>query len=409
MCYITSMSEKTLFAMALGLYEPWSIENIEFNAAERRLDIFLDFKRGATFSCPKCGKKGCKAHDTKEAVWRHLNFFQHTTYLHARQPRTNCGDCGILTAEMPWARPGSGFTYLFESFVMILVREMSVLSMSKLLNEHDTRIWRILRHYVEKARREQDLYGVTKIGVDETSMKKGHDYVTIGVDMETSKVIFATKGKGADTLERFNQYLHDHGGDADFVTEVSSDMSPAFIQGARDYFVNACITFDKFHVMKIINEAVDQVRREEQKSNPALKNSRFIWLKNAENLTEKQKIQFDSLSRQNLKTARAYHIKLNFQEFWNQSAQNAEAYLKRWCFWAAHSRLEPMIKAANTIKKHSKGILRWFESGLTNGILEGINSMIQLAKKRARGFSNDYNYITMIFLTAGKLDYKLPI
>lgn len=394
--------------MALGLSEPWTIEKIKFDAVEKRLDIYLDFKKGALFTCPKCRKQGCKAHDTIKSVWRHLNFFQHTTYLHARRPRTNCSDCGVLSAEVPWARPGSGFTYLFESFVMILVPEMSVLAISRLLNEHDTRIWRILNHYVKKACDEEDLYGVTKVGVDETSMKKGHNYVTVGVDMEKSKVIFATKGKDADTIGHFNQYLHDHGGDADFVREFSCDMSPAFIQGAKDYFVNASITFDKFHVMKIINEAVDQVRREEQKSNPDLKKSRYIWLKNAENLTSKQKVQFETLSKQNLKTVRAYQIKLNFQEFWKQSAQNAEEFLKEWYFWATHSHLEPMVKAAKTIKKHWNGILRWFESGLTNSILEGINSLIQLAKKRARGFRNINNYITMIFLMAGKLNFKLP-
>jgi transposase len=394
--------------MALGLSEPWTIENIKFDAVERRLDIFLDFKRGSSFACPKCGKKGCKAYDTEEAVWRHLNFFQHTTYLHARRPRTDCGDCGILSTDVPWARPGSGFTYLFESFVMILVREMSLSAAARILGEHDTRIWRILNHYVTKARDAEDLHGVTKVGVDETSMKKGHNYVTVGVDMEKSKVIFATKGKDSTTLARFNQDLHDHGGDADFVREVSCDMSPAFIQGAEDYFVNARITFDKFHVMKIINDAVDLVRREEQKCNPDLKRSRYLWLKNAENLTSKQKILFENLSKQNLKTVRAYQLKLSFQEFWNQSAQDSEAFLKKWYFWASHSRLEPMVKAAKTIKKHWNGILRWFESGLTNGILEGINSLIQLAKKRARGFRNVDNYITMIFLTAGKLNFKLP-
>ena len=402
------MKEKELFAMALGLSAPWKIKEIKFDVNDRRLDIYMDFPRGGLFTCPKCGNERCKAYDTRDAVWRHLNFFQHTTYLHARRPRIDCENCGIITAEMPWARMGSGFTYLFESFVMILARKMPISAVAKVLGEHDTRIWRVVRHYVDEARKTEDYHDVTKIGVDETSRAKGHDYVTLGVDMEKSKVIFATKGKDSTTLARFNQDLFDHGGDAHYVREICCDMSPAFIEGAGDYFVNATITFDKFHVMKIINEAVDQVRRQEQKERPELKKTRYIWLKNPTNLTKKQQDKFEDLSKLNLKTARAYQIKLNFQEFWEQPVDKAENFLKRWYFWATHSRLEPIKKAAKTIKRHWDGILRWFESGLNNGILEGINSLVQLARRRSRGFRSTENFIAMIYLMAGKLNFNLP-
>jgi len=143
------MKEKELFAIALKISSHWKIKEIKFDINDRRLDIYMDFPRGDLFTCPKCGNEKCKAYDTRDAVWRHLNFFQHKTYLHARRPRIDCKNCGIITAKMPWARMGSGFTYLFESFVMILSRKMPISAVAKLLGEHDTRIWRVVRYYVE--------------------------------------------------------------------------------------------------------------------------------------------------------------------------------------------------------------------------------------------------------------------
>ena len=162
--------------------------------------------------------------------------------------------------------------------------------------------------------------------------------------------------------------------------------------------------------MKIINEAVDEVRRQEIKSCPELTSTRYIWLKNPGNLKSSQAETLEKLTvkKLNLKTSRAYHIKLNFQEMFKQPPENAEAYLKKWYFWATHSRLEPIKSAAYTIKRHWDGIIRWFQSRITNGILEGINSLVQAAKARARGYRTDKNFITIIYLISGKLDFDLP-
>jgi len=204
--------------------------------------------------------------------------------------------------------------------------------------------------------------------------------------------------------------LEAHQGDPSCIQEVCCDMSPAFISGVEKHFPEAHLTFDKFHVLKILNEAVDEVRRQEQQSRPELKRTRYIWLKNPENLKENQATTLEILQvkKLNLKTARAYHIRLNFQEFWNQPLQEAETFLKRWYFWATHSRLEPMKEAAYTMKRHWDGILRWFTSRINNGILEGINSLIQAAKAKARGYRTMKNLITMIYLIGGKLEFRLP-
>ena len=404
------MRDTDLFEMALGLPPPWFVERSAFAAKEKRLDLYIDFKRGGRFTCPECGQVDCAAYDSGEKTWRHLNFFEHETYLHARIPRVDCPVCGVKQVSVPWARADSGFTLMFEAFILALAKEMTVNAIARLVNEHDTRLWRILHHYVEKARSEQDYSAVEKVGVDETSSKRGHNYITTFVDMAQSKVLFATPGKDAGTVTAFGEDLKAHGGSPEQIKEACCDMSPAFISGIEDTFQDAEITYDKFHIMKIINSAVDQVRREEQKDRPELKKSRYIWLKNPEHHTPKQQAFFQGLNvkQRNLKTARAYQIKLNFQELYNQPNALAEPFLKKWFFWATHSRLQPIIDAAYTIKNHWDGVLRWFDSRISNGILEGINSLIQAAKAKARGFRSTKNLITVVYLIAGKLDMEIP-
>ena len=361
------MQDTELFQMALGILPPWFVDRCIFDVSEKRLDIYIDFKRGGEFTCFGCGREGCKSYDTVDKTWRHLNFFEHVTYIHARVPRTNCDDCGIGMVAVPWARAGSGFTLLFEAFIMTLARDMPVNAIARLVKEHDTRLWRLLEFHTEKARSQQDYSQVVKVGMDETSRKKGHNYVSIFVDMDESKVLFATEGKDAKTVEAFAEDLKEHGGKPEQIKEACCDMSPAFISGVEKEFENAAITFDKFHVAKILNKAVDEVRRQEQKDRPELKKTRWVWLKNEENQTDKEYEIYESLKNMNWKTIRATHLKMNFQELYSQPKEVAEEFLKKWYLWATHSRIQPMIDAAKSIKRHWDGVLRWFESRMTNG------------------------------------------
>ena len=405
------ISKTQLFTLALGLPSPWFVDRTSLDLEEGRLDIHLRFERGATFPCPVCKRPDCKVHDRQgERTWRHMNFFQYKAFLHARVPRVRCPDCGVKLVEIPWAREGSGFTLLFEALVMELAGAMPALTIGQLLGETDKRIWRVLHHYTEDARAKVDMFDVRKIGVDETSSKRAHNYVTFFVDLDQRRLLFATEGKDASTVDAFRKDLEDHGGCADNIVEISCDMSPAFIAGAQKNFPNANITFDKYHLVKVVNDAVDKVRRAEQKERAELKGSRYVWLKNQKNLTKKQAIRLESLTmkKRHLKTARAYQIKLAFQDFWEQLPSQAEPFLKKWYFWATHSRLQPVIDAARTIRKHWDGVLQWFTSRLTNAILEGINSLVQAAKARARGYRTLKNFICISYIIAGRLDFALP-
>jgi transposase len=402
------MRDTDLFQMALGVKPPWVVQRSEFDAMARRLDIYLDFARGSRFVCPQCGTADCPAYDSEERTWRHLNFFQHEAHLHARVPRVTCKSCGIKQVSVPWARPDSGFTLLFEALVMAMVQAMPVAVVARMIDEWDTRLWRIIHHYVERARDRTDYSEVTSVAFDETASRRGHNYVSLFVDLVRRRVLFVAEGKDAGTVEAFANDLAAHGGNPKAIAEVCIDMSPAFIAGIAQSLPNAQITFDKFHLVKLINEAVDAVRRTEQKSHAELKNSRYLWLKNPRNLSERQRTQLSNLSGSNLKTGRAYRIRLAFQELYAQPASSAALFLKKWYWWATHSRLPPMIEAARMVKRHWNGILRWFHSKIANGIMEAINSLVQAAKAKARGYRSTRNLKAIIYLIAGKLELALP-
>lgn len=403
------MDSKDLFALALGLTKPWYVARNELDTIKRQLEISIDFERGGTFACSECGQTGCKAYDTEERSWRHLNFFQFETILSARVPRTDCGCCGKRMVDVPWARSGSGFTLLFEALLLTMVPHMPVAAAARIMGEHDTRLWRVIHHYVDQAVAMRDDRAVERVGIDETSSRRGHNYISIFVDLDAPRVLFATEGKDASTVARFAEDLEAHGGDRDAITEVCMDMSPAFIKGSRASLPEASLTFDKFHIMKIIGEAVDKTRREERAEHPELKGWRYALLRNPETMNDEQ-LGFVSdllLRKTRLKTARALHLKLVFSDFYHQPRKRAEAYLKKWCSWAMRSRVPAMADAARTIKNHWSGVLRWFTSKITNGLLEGINSLIQAAKAKARGYRTSRNLIAMIYLIAGKLELNV--
>ena len=403
------MRDIDIFQLALGLESPWSVQRCEFDPDEKRLDIHIDFVAGSRFVCSGCGRGDCAAHDSKPETWRHLDFFQHRAFLHARVPRARCADCGVLKIGVPWARPGSGFTLLFEGIIMSLAKSMPVLNIARMIGEHDTRVWRVIDHYVDKAVDEKDLSQVRQIAVDETSARRGHDYVTLFADIARRRVVYVADGKSSETLDEFRTWLEGHGGRAHDVTDVSMDMSAAFIAGAKANFPNAAITFDRFHVMKLVNEAVDEVRRQERLRNPALKGTRYIWLKNVDNLTEDQVKRLAELEGANLDTMQAYQIRMNLQQlFAMNSVQTARRFLEKWNAWVRISELKPMIKAAKTILAKADDILRAIQTGLSNGFLEAINGRVQAAKRMARGYRSKRNLKTVIYLVAGDLLAGLP-
>lgn len=403
---------KQVFEEALGIRDPWFIEAVNFDADKRRLDIHIDFPPGAKFEYISeeediSGEFG--VYDTVEKTWRHLNFFQYECYLHCRVPRVKPEDNKIRQVKVPWAGKSPGFTLLFEALLMQLCCEMPVNAVSRLTGADDNKIWRMLDVYVETARKYESFADVTRIGLDETSKSKHHDYVTLFVDLEARKTVFVTEGKDNTTIEKFCDDFKKHGGDPEKITDVSCDMSPAFIKGTTENLLNAAITFDKFHLMKIINGAVGDVRKSESKENQLLKGTKNIFDKNRSNMTVRQLEHLEhklELKGLRLKTVRAYHIREAFQEIYK--ADSREEFIQRlekWYSWARRCRLKPMKEAAKTIKEHWEGVVQWYDSRINNGILEGLNSLIQSAKSKSRGFKTFRNFKIVIYLVTADLDF----
>lgn len=395
-----------IFALALGLDEPWFIEKVAFDEPNSQLDIYINFTRGHKFSTNDGQVR--TAYDTVERKWQHLNFFQHKCFLHARGPRVKQGNGKILTQSVPWARSGSGFTLLFQAFSMLLVEsEMPVSKAAKLVQVYPQRLWNVFNYWISRAHKQDEIEDLEQIGFDETSTKKGHNYVTTLVDLKERRVLFATKGKGSDTIDKSVDYLKQKEVPIKKIKQVCIDMSPSFISGCKKYLPEAAVTFDKFHVVKEINKAMDELRKSERKGNPLLKGHKYTFLKNR--LSPKIQPQKHFLLEQYPKLGEGYRLKQMFNDFWEiKDPDEAEGYLAYWCDLARESKIQPFIKAVETIQNHWRGIVNYIKSKINNGILEGLNSKIQLAKKRARGYRNIDNFINMIYFIAGKLKFDYP-
>lgn len=396
----------------LHIPEPWYVERADFNLENKQLDVYVKARKRALFPCSDCGAKEQPVLGIadKDRVWRHLNFFEYPCYIHAELPKTHCEQCNrMMRVNVPWAldKPKHYFTLHFDALIMALAKDMPMNAVARLVDEHDTRLWRILHYYVDHAIATQDLSYVTKISTDETSAKRGHNYITIFMDPEKKNVISVAVGRDSSTWNVCKERLEAQGGESAKIAELCMDMSPAFMKGAAENFPQAAITFDKFHVIQAVNEAVDEVRRKEQKGCEMLKHTRYIWLKNEENLTTAQKEKLDKLKDCELDTAKAYRMRWCLQKIYQYPEAIAPAVLQDWIQWGLRCRLEPMVNVAKMLQKHYNGVVRWFTSKLTNGLLEGVNSLFQAAKRKARGFRSHKNIIALVYLLAGKLNFSI--
>lgn len=402
------MNSTEIFSIALGLSSPWYVKDLIFSDSgnHRELHIYLDFERGHKFI--QSDGSESTAYDTVEGNWQHLNFFEHKCYLHARVPRVKDSSGGISVQSVPWARKGSGFTLLFEAFSMLLIEsEMPVARVGKLLKVYPQRIWTIFSYWMNIMHQQDEVGEIRNLGIDETSTKKGHNYVTLAVDMDARRVLFSTEGKGADCIEKTTDYLQSKDVETDMIENVCIDMSPSFISGCEKYLPNTAVTFDRFHVVKEVKKAMDEVRKAQSSRSFDLKGHKYTFLKNK--LPLNLRIQKEILMEKYHKLADAHMLTEMFDDFWTiKEPEQAMAYLSFWCDIAEDSKLAPFIKAVNTIKNHWQGIVNYTRSNINNGILEGINSKIQLAKKRARGYKNIQNFIHMIYFIAGKLKPAYP-
>ncbi len=393
-----------LFTQALGLMPPWAVTSVDFRQAEGAIYFAVEC-HAKRLACPACGAADQPIHDRIERRWQHLHFFQFRAFIDARLPRVACDSCGKTSqVDVPWARAGSGFSLVLEAFVIALCQAMPVAHVARLVGVSDDRIWRVLKHHVAQARAKEDHSTVRRIGVDETSTRRGQRYLTLFHDADQRRLLFATPGCNARTFDAFGADLQAHGGDPKAITDISMDMSQGFQSGAARTCPQARITFDPFHVVALASAALDQVRRAEARHGPDLKGSRWALLKSPSNWNREQINTMHWLQRSGLQTARAWRLKEALRAIYQCSDPIvAEQLLRRWIRWARRSRLAAFKRIGATFRDHLTGIIEHFRSGLSNGFVEAMNAQIQAAKARAKGYATTENMIAIAYLLCAKL------
>ena len=288
------MAETKLFEAALGIETPWHVRDVTFDAKARTLTIAVDFISGSRFGHPEVAGEH-PVHDTTVKRYRHLNFFQHECFLEVRVPRVRLPDGSVRQIKPAFVGRLAGFTLLFEALILTFCREMPFRAVARLTGVSLHRVMGLCERYVDLAVAQQDLSGVESLAIDETSKARGHDYVTIAADASRRAVIAVAEERDAKAIDRLAQEIQTHGGDPGAVTQVSIDMSPAFIKGVARQFPDAQVTFDKFHVIAHASHALDLTRRAEQKRDPALKGLRWTLLKDSRSLTAAARNDLDAL------------------------------------------------------------------------------------------------------------------
>ncbi len=416
------MTPEKLFHELLGLGLNWEVVESRFDR-ERGI-VFLEIRETAQLwdstRCPKDGGTSACYDHTEVLTWRHLNVFQHRCEITCRLPRGKCRQCGhVFRVRPPWEGLSSHFTKEFEAFALLLMREMPMSRVGEIVGETDTRLWRMLFRQVDAAYAEADFSQVCCVGVDEMNVRKGQQYVSVFADLVARRVLFATEGKDKGTWRSFVEALEKHNGHRHAITQASMDMSQAYERGVAENCRNAQVVFDKFHLIKNANEAVDKVRRAEVRLGgkgvwEALHKSQWLWRKNPENLSDQEQQRMAKIKDKNLGTAKAYQMRLVLQDIYRSAnAATARHRFRVWCRWVRWAArfyktnlLASMVKLAQMVENHLAGILAHWKWGVTNAFMEGLNSVFSGTKRRARGYRSSVHLITMLYFVAGKL--RLP-
>lgn len=414
------MQMETLFTTALGLSSPWYVKALEFDTEAKALIIDVDFKRGSRFSLKD--EESLSVHDTDTRQWQHLNFFEHKTILRARVPRVKNAEGKVKTVQVPWARPNSGFTLLMEAHLLFMSGMMPVSHVEALTGVSDNRIWHLIRSHVKELWEQQDWSSLKRLGIDETSTKRGHNYGTAFVEVvgkeqsrghgaaKVARLLFFTPGKDKQTVVKFCEELDSRGVPREQIQEVAIDMSKAFQAGVGQELPDATICFDRYHVMLLAGKACDQVRKQVSSEEGKLpRGSMWALRGNKERLSEKQEALREQICKDYKVIGRALSIKEFLADTWNyETREDAEEHLKRVISWSQRSRLEPFKKLAKSLRNNMEGILGYFQNYTTSAALEALNGKLQLAKRQARGYRNFNNFQAIAYLIAGDLPMIRP-
>ena len=405
------MQDRELYQTILGLSAPWIVERVELKEREAEVEVCVAPEDGTTWSCPECGAPA-PGYDLVERRWRHLDTCQFRTVLRARVPRINCATHGVKTVRIPWAGAGSRFTLLFERLAIAWLKEATPAAVARRLGLSWDEARGIQERAVRRGLARRQRKPVARLGIDEKSFLKRHQYVSIIVDLDQPRVLEVLPDRKAESLVPYFAGLSDV--ERAGIEAIVMDMWEPYRKTVRETVpdADAKIVFDKFHILQHVNAAVDMVRKQEHRALKArgdtrLTRTKYQWLRNPASFTREGWRAFTALRSSTLKTARAWAMKEILPRLWEYTYVGAaRRFFKRWYWWATHSRLEPMIKVARMLKTHLENILTYLQHRVTNAITEGLNAKIQWIKYASRGYRDRDSFRMAILFHCGGLDLE---
>jgi len=404
------MKDTELYAALLKLGAGWVVREVRLDVAAERVDVWIEEAADARWSCPECGQAAPLYDHAEERQWRHWDTCECQTCLHARLPRVECPQHGIRQVPATWAIPNSHFSLKMESRLIDTLKECDVTGGTRLTGTSWDEAWGMVVRAVARGLARKPRRIPPYRCIDAKSFAKRHRYETLICDAEHGTVEYVVEDRKPESLEAYYRQFTPE--ELAQVRAVAMDMWDPYVAATRVCVpgANDKIVFDKFHVLRAVNEAVDKVRRQEHKvlkaaGDERLTGTKHLWLANEENVPEWRRQEFEAIKGENLKTSRAWAIKEALRQFWTFDDRTAATdYYRRWYFWATHSRLRPVINAAKTFQAHLANILTYFQHRVTNATAEGLNSKIPMVKEMACGFRNREHYRTAIYFHCGGLD-----
>ena len=401
-----------LYEELLKLTSGWCVVTVSVNPEKKVVDVQLEHDPGDRFPCPECGQLlGVYDHAPRRA-WRHLDTCDYRTLLHARVPRTRCPTHGVKQVQVPWALPSSRFSIPFEEWAIEVLHETDVKGAASLLSISWDQAWSIMERAVNRGLQRKRRRIIPFLGVDEKAVGHGQSYITLVTDLRKGTVEYIADKRTIESLAGFYTALTAR--QLAGIKGVAMDMWKPFIRATHKHVPDADrkIVFDRFHIMKHMNEAVDEVRKQEHKTllkegNGTLKGTKYLWLFGEENVPDKHKKRFALLKELHLKTSRAWALKEMLRDLWKYQRHGwAMKHFRSWNTWATRSKLEPVREVATMLRSHLPNIMTYFDHRLTNATAEGINNKIQAIKHSAFGFRNKDHFRIAVFFHCGGLDLR---
>lgn len=390
------------------------VVTVVFKSRAKELHLYVKpYKNGCR--CPTCKHRGkIKRHGRELRTWRDVCVCGWVVCLLYAPKEIECRTHGRVQEEIPWADKRARITYRLEYLVLVYSQLMTQKAAGQLLHMPSSTLSDTLHRTITRIRDGHRIRGLTAIGIDEVSYRKGHKYVTVVYDLNRSCVVWVGPGKKRSTIDKFfNEMLSDH--QKKKIEWACCDMSETYIGAVLDHCPNARLVLDRFHIAKALSEAMDEVRKQEWRTatgaeRKALKGLRWILFKHPSNRTPEDKRILATIRRSNRRIHRASVLKDEFDQFWNYKAEwAARRFLKAWSTTALKSRLQPIRDFVATLRKHSENIITFIPSRLTNATAEGLNRIIRMVKNRASGFRTVQAFIDLIYLTIGDVDIPAQI